>query len=145
MATLTRSIACGLALATLALLCGCSQFSKFLADAQKTSTIRQRVRAIAGPGAIDCGDNVLENLVRKNNACAIGALTERSAFYIVWNIPIGSSTITRGIAMNNTGEMFMTSETHEASGSKFAFTLCPSSKLVPDPTVTTAKVLTCNP
>ena len=145
MATVTRRIACGLALSTLVLPCGCSQFSKFLTDAQKSGAIRQRVRAVAGHGAINCGDNLLPNLARKNNACAIGAMTERAAFYIVWNIADGSSTTTRGIAMNNTGEMFMTSETREGSGSKFTFALCPTPRLVRDVTVTTTEVLTCNP
>lgn len=141
MGTRSHRIACGLSLGAALLPCGCS---RNLAAIHESSAVRRRVRAIAGPNALNCGDNVFANLVPTNNACAIGAMTEHSAFYIVWNIPNGSATITRGIAMNKTGEMFMLSETHEPSP-KFTTALCPTPKLVLDPTVTTADVLTCNP
>ena len=129
-------------LGTSLLLCGCS---RFLSGVHESSAIRVRMRGLAGPGAIYCGDNLLPNLIPKNNACAIGAMTEHAPFYIVWNIPTGSSMITRGIAMNRTGEMFMLSETHEPSGGHFTTTLCPAQSLVPDSTITTTSVLTCKP
>ena len=137
-----RGLTCVLLLTALALLNGCT---RSLAAIQESSAVRQRVRAIAGANAISCGDNLFPSLVAKNNACAIGAMTEHAPFYIVWNIPSGSSSITRGIVMNQPGEMFMVSETREGSRSNFKIAVCPSQKLVPDATITTASVLTCNP
>jgi hypothetical protein len=65
--------------------------------------MRHRLRLLAGPSAIDCGDSLFPNLVPKNNACAVGASVEHAPFYIRWEIHDGSSQEMRGIAMNSNG------------------------------------------
>src|ERR1700761_8166374 len=78
--------------------CGCSLDS---------GRMRQQLHSLAGPGAIDCGDSLLPNLIPKNNACAIGATVEHAPFYIRWEIHNDAGRTMRGIAMNHVGQMFI--------------------------------------
>ena len=107
--------------------------------------MRHRLRSLAGPGAIDCGDSLFPNLVPKNNACAIGASVERAPFYIRWEIHDGSSRRMRGIAMNSNGLMFMVTENFDDPAHGLPMIPCSTSQLVPDPSVTSIKLLTCAP
>ena len=73
--------------------------------------MHQKLRTLAGPGAIDCGDCLFPSLVAKNNACAIGATVEHAPFYIRWEIHDRAPRTMRGIAMNHIGQIFLVTET----------------------------------
>ena len=72
-----RRTICLFALAELLFAFGCSNGA---------TRMHQKLRTLAGPGAIDCGDSLFPSLVAKNNACAIGATVEHAPFYIRWEI-----------------------------------------------------------
>jgi hypothetical protein len=131
-----RRFICLFALAGLLFACGCT------ADGGR---MRRRLRYVAGPHAIDCGDSLFPNLIPKNNACAIGASVEHAPFYIRWEIHDGASSTMRGIAMNNGGLMFLVTENLNDPEHELPLTPCSTPQLVPDPAVTSMKVLTCAP
>lgn len=124
------------ALAALVFACGCSTDG---------ARMRQRLRSLAGPGAIDCGSSLLPNFIPKNNACAIGATVEHAPFYIRWEIHDSASRSMRGVAMTPTGQIFVVTETLGTPAGELEMTPCDSPGLVPDPSVTSVSTLTCAP
>jgi hypothetical protein len=124
------------AFAGLLLTCGCSSDG---------GRMRQRLRSLAGPGAIDCGNSLFPNLVPKNNACAIGATVEHAPFYIRWEIRDHALSTMRGVAMTHTGQIFVVTETLGTPAGELEMTPCDSPNLVPDISVTSVSTLTCAP
>jgi hypothetical protein len=107
--------------------------------------MHQKLRALAGPGAIDCGNSLLPTLVPKNNACAIGATVEHAPFYIRWEINDSAGRTTRGIAMNSVSQMFIVTEKLGTPDGELPVTPCDSPNLVPDKSVTSINTLMCAP
>jgi hypothetical protein len=107
--------------------------------------MHQRLRELAGPDAINCGDSLFPALVAKNNACAIGATVEHAPFYIRWEIHDHTPRVMRGIAMNHLGLMFVVTEELGRPDSDLAVTPCDSPNLVPDKSVTSINTLMCAP
>jgi len=124
------------ALAELGLTCGCSNGA---------TRMRQQLRALAGPNAINCGDSLFPSLVPKNNACAIGATVEHAPFYIRWDINDSAGRTVRGIAMNSAGQMFVVTERPGTADSTLPVTPCDSPNLAPDTSVTSIRTLMCAP
>ena len=107
--------------------------------------MHQKLRTLAGPNAINCGDSLFRNLVPRNNACAIGAAVQHAPFYIRWDIHDGTTKTMRGIAMNSAGQMFIVTEKLGTQDAELPVTPCDSPTLVPDKTVTSINVLVCAP
>ena len=107
--------------------------------------MRQQLRALAGPNAINCGDSLFPSLVPKNNACAIGATVEHAPFYIRWDINDSTGRTVRGIAMNSAGQMFVVTERLGTADSALPVTPCDSPNLAPDTSVTSIRTLMCVP
>ena len=107
--------------------------------------MHQKLRALAGPGAIDCGNSLFPTLVPRNNACAIGATVEHAPFYIRWEINDSAGRTVRGIAMNGVSQMFIVTEKLSTPDGELPVTPCDSPKLVPDKLVTSINTLMCAP
>ena len=107
--------------------------------------MRQTTAFPCRPAAIDCGDCLFPSLVAKNNACAIGATVEHAPFYIRWEIHDHAPRTMRGIAMTHTGQIFLVTETLGTPAGELEMTPCDAPNLVPDPSVTSVKALTCGP
>lgn len=136
MNTLVRRTVSVFALAGLLLACGCSSDG---------GRMRQRLRSLAGSGAIDCGNSLFPNLIPKNNACAIGATVEHAPFYIRWEIHDRTPSVMRGIAMNHVGQMFIVTETVGTPDTELPVTPCDFPNLVPDKSITSINTLMCAP
>ena len=131
-----RRTICLLALSELLFAFGCSNGA---------TRMHQKLRSLAGPGAINCGDGLLPNLIARNNACAIGATVEHAPFYIRWEIHDGASRTMRGIAMNSGGQMFVVTEKLGTPDGELPVTPCDSPNLVADKSVTSINTLMCAP
>ncbi len=131
-----RRTICLFALAELLFAFGCSNGA---------TRMHQKLRTLAGPGAIDCGDSLFPSLVAKNNACAIGATVEHAPFYIRWEIHDRTPRVMRGIAMNHVGLMFIVTEKLGTPDAELPVTPCDSPNLVPDKSVTSINTLMCAP
>jgi hypothetical protein len=127
---------CLLALSELLFALGCSNGAP---------RMHQKLRELAGPAAINCGDSLFPSLVARNNACAIGATVEHAPFYIRWEIHDRTPRVMRGIAMNSVGQMFIVTEKLGTPDGELPVTPCDSPNLVADKSVTSINTLMCAP
>lgn len=123
-------------LASLALLAGCSAF-----DLRTFHTLRN----FAGKGAIDCGVALFPANIPRVNACAIGASVEGVPFFFRYQLK-HEPTINRGFVRTANGNLLEVSveDPSDSRQDKAPVTVpCENDSLIPDPTVTDLKLLTC--
>jgi hypothetical protein len=94
-------------------------------SAGSNDTVQQKLREIAGSGAIDCGRHEIQaqnDELKTASSCVMDAAKAKKPFYVGYNMP----GMTNAIAGNSEGKLFAVQLQGAGTGAQMASGACPA-------------------